>query len=316
MTTKHKLTFGAVFAAIWMSAASLAYAQDSTGHEVHPTPPGQAHEVHPKPPGPDHPAAGGKEHEPATPDTNHGANATPTAHGSATAHGTTPTGHGDAHGAAGHGAAGGHGEAHGAGAHHGPESINWTDISNTKKPAFVALIVNVGILVSLFYLLGRKPIAAGLKQRRVTIGKDIEEAQKMLDEAKGRAEKYQADLKNVDVDAATAKSALVAAGKGEAERVIEEAQERADRMKRDADRLVDQERKQLVVDLQRDTVELAVKEAVKLLEKGVTADDHQRLANDLLAELAKRPSARSSGSVAPPRSGGQSGSVLPPRGAS
>ena len=80
----------------------------------------------------------------------------------------------------------------------------------------------------------------------------------MLDEAKERAKKYQADLKNADADAATAKAALISAGKGEVERLLVEAQERAERMKRDADRLIEQERKQLQHDLLVETVELAV----------------------------------------------------------
>lgn len=205
--------------------------------------------------------------------------------------------HGQEHGQAApaaHGAAekGEHGAAAHGGGHHGPEPINWTDIWDKKRPAFIALVVNFGVLAGLYYALGKKPIAEGLKQRRITIGKEIEEAQKMLDEAEERASKYQANLKNADADAASAKATLVTAGKGDAERLLEEAQERAERMKRDAERLVEQERKQLVVDLQRETVDLAVSEAAKLLEKSVTADDHTRLANDLLAELSARPASR------------------------
>lgn len=225
----------------------------------------------------------------------HGAGTTASARGvPAGEHGTPPEGHGGEH----------------VGAHHGPEAINWTDIFDKKKPAFLALVINFGALAALYYILGKKPIAEALKQRRVTIGKDIEEAQKLLDEAQERAKKYQADLKNADTDAATAKAGLVSAGKGEVDRILSEAQERADRMKRDAERLVDQERKQVQLDLLKETIDGAVKEASGLLEKSVNADDHIRLANDLLAELAKRPGAARAGSVAPPRTG----SVVPPTG--
>lgn len=228
----------------------------------------------------------------------HGA-AAPAAHGAAAA----PAGHGDPHGAAapaGHGdahgdAAEGHGDAHGAAAgHHGPEALNWTDIGDKKKPAVIALVINFGVLMTLYYLLGKKPVAAALKQRRVTIGKDIDEAQALLDEAKELAKTYQAELKNADTDAATAKAGLISAGKGEVERMLVEAQERADRMKRDADRLVEQERKQVHLDILGETVDLAAHEAAKLLEKSVTADDHARLAQDLLAELGRRPAAAKS----------------------
>lgn len=177
------------------------------------------------------------------------------------------------------------------GGHHGPGPINWTDIWDTKRPAFLALAINFGVLLTLYYMLGKKPVAEALKQRRVTIGKDIEEAQALLDEAKERAKKYQAELNTADADASTAKAGLISSGKGEVDRMLLEAQERADRMKRDAERLVEQERKQLQIDLLNETVDLAVREAAQILEKSVTADDHARLAQDLLAELARRPAA-------------------------
>ena len=172
-------------------------------------------------------------------------------------------------------------------------TLNVTDPWNKEKPAIVSLVINFGILMIGYYVLGKKPIAEALKQRRVTIGKAIEDAQSMLGEAKERAKKYQADLKNVDTDAADAKAALIAGGKGEVERMLTDAQEKAERMKRDADRLVEQERKQLHHDLVVETVDLAVKEAAKTLEKSVTAEDHARLAEDLLKELAAAPAAKS-----------------------
>ena len=198
-----------------------------------------------------------------------------------------------------HGAPAEHGEGeHAAGAgHHGPEALNWTDIGDKKRPAIVALVINFGVLMTLYYLLGKKPIAAALKQRRITIGKDIDEAQALLDEAKELAKTYQAELKNADVDASTAKAGLISAGKGEVDRILVEAQEKADRMKRDADRLVEQERKQVHLDLLNETVDLAVHEAAKLLEKSVTAEDHARLAQDLLAELGRRPAATKSATL-------------------
>jgi F-type H+-transporting ATPase subunit b len=222
------------------------------------------------------------------PPAGHGAAGTPAAHGE-----TAGTQHGEP------AAAGEHAEhpEHAGGGHHGPEALNWTDIWDKRRPAILALVINFGVLLTLYYMLGKKPIAEGLTQRRVTIGKDIDEAQKLLDEAKERAKKYQGDLKNVDADASTAKAALISSGKGEVDHLLTEAEERADRMKRDAERLVQQERKQIRQDLLVETVELSVVEAAQILEKTVTADDHARLAQDLLAELSRRPSAKAASSV-------------------
>lgn len=215
------------------------------------------------------------------------------AHPADPAHAADPAHHGDDHGATGmahdaHAAAGGH---------HGPEPINWTDLSDKHRPAFIGLLINFGILVALYYTLGKKPVTEGLKQRRINVGKDIDEAKKMLEEAKERATRYQADLKNADADAATAKSSLISAGKGEVEKLVTEATERADRMQRDAERLVEQERKQIRQDLLVETIDKAVEEAHKVLVQTATPEDHARLANELLAELARKPAAPR---VAPP----------------
>jgi F-type H+-transporting ATPase subunit b len=186
-----------------------------------------------------------------------------------------------------------HEEGHAAGGdHHGPAPINWTDISDKTRPAFIALAINFGILLAIYYAMGKKGITEGLKKRRIDIGKDIDDARKMLDEAKERAKKYQADLKNADVDAATAKASLVSAGKGEVEHLLNEANEKAERMKRDAERLVEQEKKQLHQDLLTETVQRAVTNAQKILEKNANSEDHARLAQELLAELGRLPAAK------------------------
>ncbi len=144
-----------------------------------------------------------------------------------------------------------------------------------------------------------------MKQRRIDIGKDIDEASKMLAEAKALEKKHAGSLQNADVDAETAKGSLVSAGKGEVERLLADAEEKAARMKRDAERLVEQEQKQLRQDLLVATIEKAVNQAHKMLEQSATPEDHARLANELLAELAKKPAAprMASAGTVPPRTG-------------
>ena len=278
VTSQARLTLAALVVALFALTTTPSFAQEHGGT-------GSTTESG------DPPAAGRARGGPAA---QHGTPAPADHDAPAAAHGAaTPTpAHADEHGAA---AAGDHGERgegeHAGAGHHGPEALNWTDVSDKKRPAILALVINFGVLMTLYYLLGKKPIAAALKQRRITIGKDIDEAQALLDEAKELAKTYQAELKSADVDASTAKAGLISAGKGEVDRLLVEAQEKADRMKRDADRLVEQERKQVHLDILNETVDLAVQEAAKLLERSVTADDHARLAQDLLAELSLRPAA-------------------------
>jgi F-type H+-transporting ATPase subunit b len=165
-----------------------------------------------------------------------------------------------------------------------PAPINWTEFG-TETPPFLAMVINFGILVAGYYLLGRKPIAAALQNRRDTIAKDIDEAHKMLGEAQARAQTYQAKLESLEDEVKTARAALVQAGEAERDRIVSEAEAKAERTRKDAEFLVEQELKQIRQDLWRDTVEAAVGAAEELLKKRVTPADQERMAEDYLADL-------------------------------
>ncbi len=208
---------------------------------------------------------------------------------------TTPlVPHGDSHAAA----AGEHaveqaeaheGAEHEGGEHHGPGPINWADFSNKKQPPYAALVINFAILLFIYYRAGKKPVADALKNRKDVIAKDIEEATRQKKEAEARAKKYQADLGNLDKDLETTKKALEEAGKAERDRLIQDAREKADRMKRDAVFLVEQESRQAKLDLTRETVEAAMGRAESLLQSQITPEDHERLCAEFLLELASKP---------------------------
>jgi F-type H+-transporting ATPase subunit b len=170
------------------------------------------------------------------------------------------------------------------------EPINWTNFGSDTPP-YLAMVINFGILAAGYYLLGKKPIAAALQNRRDTIAKDIDEANKMLGEAQERAKTYQAKLERLEEEVKTARAALVQSGEAERERIVGDAEAKAERMRKDAEFLVDQELKQIRQDLWRETVETAVGAAEDLLKKRVTTADQERMAEDYLADLGGKKSA-------------------------
>jgi F-type H+-transporting ATPase subunit b len=171
-----------------------------------------------------------------------------------------------------------------------PAPINWTEFGK-ENPPYIAMLINFGILVAAYYLFGKKPIAAALQGRRDTIAKEIDEAQRMRREAEERAKVYQAKLEKLEEEVAMARTTLVHAGEAERDRIISEAEAKADRMRKDAEFLVEQELKQIRQDLWRDTVETAVAAAEELLRTRVTQADHERLAEDYLADLGGKRAA-------------------------
>jgi F-type H+-transporting ATPase subunit b len=168
----------------------------------------------------------------------------------------------------------------------GPADVNWVDFT-VETPPYLAMLINFGILVAGYYALGKKPIAAALRNRRNSIAKEIEDAQRMRKEAEKRAKTYQAKLDKLEDELKSAREALVRAGEAEKERIVTEAEAKAERMRKDAQFLVEQELKQVRVDLQREAVEAAIAAAEELLRKRVTQADQERLAEDYLADLAK-----------------------------
>jgi F-type H+-transporting ATPase subunit b len=172
---------------------------------------------------------------------------------------------------------------------HGPAPINWSDFGNKKQPPYLALVINFAILLFIYYRAGKKPVADALKNRKDSIAKEIEEATRQKKEAEARAKKYQADLGNLDKDLETTKKALEEAGKAERDRLIQDAKEKAERMKRDATFLVEQEGRQAKLDLTRETVEAAIGRAESLLQSHVTQEDHDRLCAEFLQELGSKP---------------------------
>jgi len=147
------------------------------------------------------------------------------------------------------------------------------------------MVINFLILLGIYYRFGKKPMAEALVERKKSIASSIENAQKILSEAKHRSKKYKSKLDKVEADAREAKQSQVSTGKGDAEAIVRNAEEKAARLSRDVEFILDQEQKQTQLDLVRETVEKAAKEAEVLLKSNVSTADQERLAEEFLSKL-------------------------------
>ncbi len=171
---------------------------------------------------------------------------------------------------------------------HTLKPINLFDFGNKEQPPYAYALINFSALMALFYFAGKKPMTQALKNRRQNVAKDIEEAQRMKREAEERAKQYQARLAHLGDELDATKRALEEAGKGERERIVKEAEEKAGRMQKDAAFLLEQEAKQLRLDLVQETADMAVAAAEELLKKRVTEADQERFAEEFLRSLEAR----------------------------
>jgi F-type H+-transporting ATPase subunit b len=165
-----------------------------------------------------------------------------------------------------------------------PAPMNWTQFGE-EAPPFIAMLVNFGIMGAGYYLLAKRPIAVALQNRRDTIAKSIDEARRMKEEAEERAKTYQAKLLRLEEDARAAREALLRVGEAERQRIVAEAEAKAERVRRDTEFALEQELKQLRIDLWKAAVDAAVAAATEILKQKVTLADQERLAEGYLAEL-------------------------------
>jgi F-type H+-transporting ATPase subunit b len=225
---------------------------------------------------------------------------TPPAHGAAPA-ATAP--HGEAAHAAGAPAheGGEHGAAH-EGAHD-PAPFNFADINrfNQEKQAeakgeggehnkpvtpFIYLIINAAILFGAYYYLGKKPVSDGLAARRATVARELDEAAKVKGEAEERLADYKKRLAEMDKELQIIREEIITSGEKERDRIVKDAEEKAERMRKDAQFLLEQELKQLRNELIRHAVDIASTAAEEVLKSKLTQADHDRVADEFLAQLS------------------------------
>lgn len=153
-----------------------------------------------------------------------------------------------------------------------------------------ALVVNAAILYFILFRIFRGPVSEGLKRRKETLLRGMDEAAKMRREAEEQLASYEQKLARIDEEVERVKQEMHAAGEAERARVLAEARERRERMERDARVLVEQELKAVREQLLRETVESAVRSAETSLAQMLTPGEHQRLAEEYVASLSRAAS--------------------------
>jgi F-type H+-transporting ATPase subunit b len=153
--------------------------------------------------------------------------------------------------------------------------------------ALIASFVNFFVLISLFIYMFRDKLNSFLKERRAAIESELTEAARLRAEAEAKHKEYSTRLATLDQELAQIKRDMIAAGEKERDRIVAEAEEKASRMRREAQFIVEQQAKQLREDLKRESAEAAVAAAEQLLAKATTSFDQQRLAQEYLTALQK-----------------------------
>ena len=166
------------------------------------------------------------------------------------------------------------------------ESLPIPDLHfNVRSTEFWGAIVNFVLLVFLLVRFGRKPLKSFLVGRRRRVEEELLAARQMREEAQRTQRELTDRLEKLDREMEEIRGAMIKAGEEERDRIVAGAEKKAARLRKDARFMVEQQLKQLRVDLTREAATASVEAAERVLRDAITPDDQARLAKDYLDRL-------------------------------
>jgi len=148
-------------------------------------------------------------------------------------------------------------------------------------------VISFGILLFVLYKYAFPGILSVLEEREKKIKDSLDEAERHRVESEQKLREYEAKLNAAAKEAET----ILTAAKERAQRLMEENEQRmtaeAERIKSDATREIDQERRRAIQDIRTQTTELALLVAEKVVQRSLTEADNQRFADEALDALSK-----------------------------
>jgi F-type H+-transporting ATPase subunit b len=148
-------------------------------------------------------------------------------------------------------------------------------------------VVSFAILFFVLYKYAFPGILSMLEEREKKIKDSLDEAERHRSDSERKLREYEAKLNAAAKEA----ESIMAAAKERVQRLMEENEQRmtveAERIKGDAMREIEQERRRAIQDIRAQTTDLALMVAEKVVQRSLTDADHRKLADDALDALSK-----------------------------
>ena len=148
-------------------------------------------------------------------------------------------------------------------------------------------VLSFGILLFVLYKFAFPGIMSALDEREKKIRDSLDQAERHRSEAERKLKEYEAKLHSASKEA----EVILAAAKDRAQRLMEENEQRlrseAERIKGDATREIDHERRKAIQDIRAQTTELALMVAEKVVQRSLNEADHRKFADEALEALSK-----------------------------
>jgi F-type H+-transporting ATPase subunit b len=161
----------------------------------------------------------------------------------------------------------------------------------------ILAMVNFTLYAFVMYRFAWPPIVKYLKERRATVVAALEAAARAHAEAEALKAEFEAKLKNVEADAARARDELMEIARTEADHLLEQAKRSAERIRRDAQLVADQEIARARRLLQEEASQLIANIAGEIVSRQLTPQDQTHFVESFLAETRAADSAAIGGKL-------------------
>ena len=145
---------------------------------------------------------------------------------------------------------------------------------------FVNLIVFFLILKKLLF----QPVMGMIEKREQMISGQIEDAEQKNTQAGLLKEKYEAELKNANQEAAMIVKTAKERGKEEYEKILRYAGAEASKIIADASKTIETEREKAVQGIQNEIAQVAIAAASKVIQENVDQASNEKILDDFLRE--------------------------------
>ena len=147
-------------------------------------------------------------------------------------------------------------------------------------------LLNILILFAAGYYFGKKPFSKFLKDRKERITKELEEAEKLHEEARAALARYRSKIDSLDDERKSILEEYRRMGSKERDRIIADAKVQADKIGKDAQQTIENELLRAKTALESEVVTLAASLAEDAIREKLDRNKQKALVDAYLDDLA------------------------------
>lgn len=153
--------------------------------------------------------------------------------------------------------------------------------------AFIPQVLNLLITIGVLYILAYKPVTKMLLEREQQIEGAINEAAQKREEAQALLAKYEEQIQNARNEAQAIIANATKVGEEMKEEIIRNAQEEAAKTLERAKAEIQLEKARALKEIKEEMATLVVLAAGRVIDKELSAKEHERLIHDFIAEAGE-----------------------------